>query len=129
MQQRRFAKCKDCDGTGQVIQNQPMGPSGENIIQKHCKTCQGWGQVDVSPYGSVIEALSSSPGTGSNWEPPQGVKFDPTEAPVGSLEKVEVMRRRVEEGCPVFHPQDNRHAVLSSVAEDDDFEDDDYHYD
>lgn len=31
---------------------------------------------------------------------------EPTICPPGSLEKIEIMRRRVEAGCVLFHPQD-----------------------
>ena len=40
------------------------------------------------------------------WEPPIGPDFHPTEAPPGSLEKVEVLRKRVEAGQPLWHAHD-----------------------
>lgn len=32
--------------------------------------------------------------------------FEPTDAPAGSPDKIEVLRRRVEEGYPLWHPSD-----------------------
>jgi hypothetical protein len=34
--------------------------------------------------------------------------FDPTDAPAGSPEKIEVLRRRVELGQPLWHREDRR---------------------
>lgn len=33
--------------------------------------------------------------------------LDPTDAPVGSRRKLEIMARRVEGGFPIFHPDDS----------------------
>lgn len=38
---------------------------------------------------------------------------DPTDAPVGSIAKVEVMRKRLENGQPLLHPDDNKYGVQS----------------
>ena len=32
--------------------------------------------------------------------------YDPTDAPAGSAEKIEVLRKRVELGQPLWHPKD-----------------------
>lgn len=47
---------------------------------------------------------------------PEGEKqteqsFRPTGAKAGSLEKIEVMRRRLERGQPIHHDRDNRQKV------------------
>lgn len=34
--------------------------------------------------------------------------FDPTDAPAGSPEKIEILRRRVEQGQPLWHMEDRR---------------------
>jgi hypothetical protein len=34
--------------------------------------------------------------------------FDPTDAPAGSPEKIEILRRRVEQGQPLWHCEDRR---------------------
>ncbi len=36
---------------------------------------------------------------------PQG-NFDPTDAPAGSPEKIEILRRRIELGLPLWHGED-----------------------
>lgn len=33
--------------------------------------------------------------------------FDPTDEPAGSWEKVEILRKRLERGAPLHHPEDN----------------------
>lgn len=50
-------------------------------------------------------------------EPVAGPDFSPTEAPPGSCEKIEVLRRRIERGQPLWHT-DDRHdfALLSGVV-------------
>lgn len=40
------------------------------------------------------------------WEPKVSADFLPTEAPPGTLEKVEVLRKRVEAGQPLWHQHD-----------------------
>lgn len=35
---------------------------------------------------------------------------EPTESPVGSAERIEVMARRLEDGYAIFHPDDSREA-------------------
>ena len=40
---------------------------------------------------------------------PSVVGFEATVAPPGSLEKLEVMRSRVEQGVPIFHQDDGTH--------------------
>ena len=42
--------------------------------------------------------------------------FDPTDAPAGSPEKIEILRRRVEQGQPLWHQEDRRdYSGLSGV--------------
>lgn len=36
------------------------------------------------------------------------MNFTPTDAPAGSPEKLEIMRRRYEHGLPLFHPCDRQ---------------------
>lgn len=40
---------------------------------------------------------------------PSVVGFQSTVAPPGSLEKIEIMRQRVEQGVPIFHADDGTH--------------------
>lgn len=40
------------------------------------------------------------------WEPFSTKEFLPTDAPSGSAEKIEVLRRRVEQGLPLWHRHD-----------------------
>lgn len=35
-------------------------------------------------------------------------EFEPTDAPAGSPEKIEILRRRVEQGLPLWHSSDRR---------------------
>lgn len=42
--------------------------------------------------------------------------FEPTDAPAGSPEKIEILRRRVEHGQPLWHREDRRdYSGLSGV--------------
>jgi hypothetical protein len=54
-------------------------------------------------YSNSIDA---SRDRDDDWEPTLTDDFHPTDAPSGSSEKVEVLRRRVQLGQPLWHAQD-----------------------
>jgi hypothetical protein len=57
-----------------------------------------------SPRGQNI--IEASRDHDEEWEPQATEDFYPTDAPSGSAEKVEVLRKRVELGQPLWHEAD-----------------------
>ena len=47
-------------------------------------------------------------GHDEDFVPNEDNEFIPTDAPAGSEEKIEVLRRRVEHGMPLWHSDDRR---------------------
>lgn len=45
-------------------------------------------------------------GHDEDFAPEASATFEPTDAPAGSPEKIEILRRRVEMGLPLWHEQD-----------------------
>lgn len=54
---------------------------------------------------NVFEAILKY-GHDEDFEPQQSEEFSPTDAPAGSAEKIEELRRRVELGLPLWHTED-----------------------
>lgn len=54
---------------------------------------------------SVFDAIRMY-GHDEDFDPPIEAKFLPTDAPPGSAEKIEALRRRVELGQPLWHVRD-----------------------
>lgn len=54
---------------------------------------------------NLFEAIANL-GTDDSFEPIEDMKFHPTDAPAGSQEKIEVLRRRAELGQPLWHKDD-----------------------
>jgi len=54
---------------------------------------------------NVFEAILKY-GHDEDFDPIADLKFLPTDAPAGSQEKIEVLRRRVELGQPLWHNDD-----------------------
>jgi hypothetical protein len=55
---------------------------------------------------NVFEAILKY-GHDEDWLPAQDRKdFDSTDAPAGSPEKIEILRRRIELGLPLWHDED-----------------------
>jgi hypothetical protein len=55
---------------------------------------------------NVFEAILKY-GHDEDWLPEhQRVDFESTDAPAGSPEKIEILRRRIEEGKPLWHTND-----------------------
>ena len=54
---------------------------------------------------NVFEAILKY-GHDEDFFPEEGDEFEPTDAPAGSNAKIEILRRRVESGMPLWHDQD-----------------------
>ncbi len=54
---------------------------------------------------NVFEAILKY-GHDEDFVPVRGDSFEPTDAPAGSQEKIELLRRRVELGEPLWHEED-----------------------
>ena len=56
---------------------------------------------------NVFEAILKY-GHDEDFVPVENQLFEPTNAPAGSTDKIELLRRRVERGQPLWHEQDRR---------------------
>lgn len=54
---------------------------------------------------NVFEAILKY-GHDEDFVPVEGDEFSPTDAPAGSAEKIEMLRKRVELGLPLWHRKD-----------------------
>lgn len=45
-------------------------------------------------------------GHDEDFRPTESADFEATEAPAGSREKLEILARRIQEGLPLWHPED-----------------------
>ena len=54
---------------------------------------------------NVFEAIRQV-GHDEDFAPRETLEFSPTDAPVGSREKIDVLAERVEQGLPLWHPKD-----------------------
>jgi hypothetical protein len=54
---------------------------------------------------NVFEAILRY-GHDEDWLPEAADDFEPTDAPAGSPEKIEILRRRIELGLPLWHEED-----------------------
>ncbi len=64
-----------------------------------------WKIVFMSQCKNVFEAILRY-GHDEDFVPQEDDKFIPTDAPAGSADKIEVLRRRVELGQPLWHTTD-----------------------
>jgi hypothetical protein len=56
---------------------------------------------------NVFEAILKY-GHDEDFAPDASEQFEPTDAPAGSTDKIELLRRRVELGQPLWHDSDRR---------------------
>ena len=56
-------------------------------------------------YRNVFEAIAHE-GHEESFVPDEGDEFEPTDLAAGSREKIELLRRRVEMGVPMWHDAD-----------------------
>lgn len=54
---------------------------------------------------NVFQAILES-GHDEDFVPYEGEDFNPTDAPAGSAEKLAILAKRVEQGQPLWHPED-----------------------
>lgn len=54
---------------------------------------------------NVFEAILKY-GHDEDFAPAESSEFEPTDAPAGSADKIEVLRRRIEQGQPLWHLED-----------------------
>ena len=54
---------------------------------------------------NVFEAILKY-GHDEDFAPAESNEFSPTDAPAGSDKKIEILRRRIEEGHPLWHDED-----------------------
>ncbi len=59
----------------------------------------------MSSIRNVFDAILKY-GHDEDFDPVAGDEFSPTDAPAGSPEKIEILRRRVELGLPLWHQED-----------------------
>lgn len=59
----------------------------------------------MSNIKNVFEAILKY-GHDEDFVPEPQLTFEPTDAPAGSQEKIEVLRRRIELGLPLWHDAD-----------------------
>jgi len=62
-------------------------------------------QTPETPLSNVFEAILRD-GDDTNFVPKEDASFQPTDAAAGSRQKMEVLRRRLEMGLPLFHAED-----------------------
>lgn len=55
--------------------------------------------------GNIFQAIEKY-GHDEDFEPIESPSFEATDEPPGSLAKIELLRRRVELGLPLWHPND-----------------------
>jgi len=61
--------------------------------------------LTVDKISNVFEAILKY-GHDEDFVPHEKDDFSPTDAPAGSQDKIDVLRRRVEEGMPMWHNED-----------------------
>lgn len=61
--------------------------------------------MSSSSIKNVFDAILKY-GHDEDFAPEASDSFSPTDAPAGSAEKIEVLRRRVEQGLPLWHNSD-----------------------
>ena len=54
---------------------------------------------------NIFEVISQD-GDDTNFVPAEGEQFIPTDAPAGSQAKIDDLRRRLEQGVPLWHAED-----------------------
>lgn len=59
----------------------------------------------MSKVRNVFEAIIKY-GHDEDFAPASSSEFEATDAPAGSPEKIEILRRRVEQGQPLWHNED-----------------------
>ncbi len=59
----------------------------------------------MSNVNNVFEAILQY-GHDEDFIPQESEEFNPSEAPAGSWEKIEILRQRVEMGTPLWHDED-----------------------
>ncbi len=59
----------------------------------------------LEKVSNVFEAILKY-GHDEDFAPVEGGLFEPTNAPAGSTDKIELLRRRVELGQPLWHTED-----------------------
>jgi hypothetical protein len=62
-------------------------------------------QQKSEKVSNVFEAILKY-GHDEDFVPRRGHDFEPTSAPAGSEDKIEILRRRVERGQPLWHGED-----------------------
>ena len=67
------------------------------------------------PIMNVFDAILKY-GHDEDFAPEHRDDFRPTDAPAGSPEKIEALRRRVEQGLPLWHDEDRRDYTGLSMA-------------
>lgn len=58
-----------------------------------------------NPVDNVFEAILKY-GHDEDFLPEESSEFEPTDAPAGSPDKIEILRQRVELGQPLWHMED-----------------------
>lgn len=61
----------------------------------------------MSKVRNVFEAILKY-GHDEDFAPAESQEFNPTDAPAGSAEKIEILRRRIELGLPLWHGEDRK---------------------
>ncbi len=59
-----------------------------------------------SDFKTIFELIANTDVEVTDWEPSNFTGFEPTDAPPGSSEKIEVLRQRAESGQPLWHIAD-----------------------
>ncbi len=75
------------------------------LLQLDSKTMKDKELKTVSSIKNVFEAILKY-GHDEDFDPAETSAFSPTDAPAGSPEKIEVLRKRVELGQPLWHRDD-----------------------
>lgn len=61
----------------------------------------------MSNVQNVFDAILKY-GHDEDFAPAESEEFEPTDAPAGSEDKIEILRRRIEEGVPLWHDSDRQ---------------------
>jgi len=64
-----------------------------------------FGGLKRRTMGNVFDAILQF-GHDEDYTPHLSEQFSPTDAPAGSNEKLDILARRIEQGLPLWHPDD-----------------------
>jgi hypothetical protein len=79
-------------------------------VRCRCHACRGFWDEEFAVMAHVRNVFETilKYGHDEDFAPVAGRGFTATDAPAGSREKIDVLARRIQEGQPLWHPEDRR---------------------